>query len=803
MIINKRLYRNFILNRIFANAYKPNPLEIPYISNRYITPTWDINDDVILDMYTCDYYQTDFMCEPPIYQDFTLILNLDGNISYHSIKSGDLHLNIGKQTKGEHWFTAQVKDKHGRVSHEIYEEFRVIDTITYNQEIENNTYIATDSDLITYGISKNDSESEALATKRGLQKLMDDKAVTGVRKLVLPTGIYQIETEFVYLLTDMNINPNNYTSEQKEVAIQYAKNPLSIPNNFILDLNGSTIKSKESLYWQNNSLLMTIEDKYDSHVVNGTFEGDYRRRDLTNLSNGHPRGEHGSCFEIKGNSKYCSYENCNIKLFTGYCCSMTNGGATYTYDEFKNFKNVNVDNVGNEVFEENKWTSDYFVVGEVFKDSKVFSIGQFMGNGWYMPTDSWYIDCHFYDKDKKYIKTVHGFQYRNILKPSNAKYVRCTYYCETTEERLDVNNYLTGLKNMLVEYYNPRNCAFKNLHFDDTRTCGLNPNHGNNNLIEGCTFANCATNITPVAVDFEDGWYWMQDYMFRNNKILIPTGTGDIVIVAGMNLMFVENDNFRIGVQGNYGVGYYFEGNTNTKTMVIKYNDKTYPFLHYGHNHFSGEGIIDFREVTKSMILRDSNYFETCVPAVPNGGYYKNCIFDFNDKVSDISHTVYSLPRGKVVGSTIKNFSAWDRTKTKIYDCEYNNCTIENIKATINGLPSIMDKCVLNNVNLIYDNMNGELIIKNSTLTNFNFDSSGTWKNSIIKVTLENCIIDNSNSANGLNIFKENFAWEQNIPDKKFFTIKNCTLLNGTNISSSNSLANNNIIWTIESNQYL
>ena len=33
MIINKRLYRNFILNRIFANTEKFNPLEIPYISN--------------------------------------------------------------------------------------------------------------------------------------------------------------------------------------------------------------------------------------------------------------------------------------------------------------------------------------------------------------------------------------------------------------------------------------------------------------------------------------------------------------------------------------------------------------------------------------------------------------------------------------------------------------------------------------------------------------------------------------------------------------------------------------------------
>ena len=227
MIINKSLYRNFILSRIFANTYEPNPLEVPYISNRYITPTWDINDDVILDMYTCDYYQTDFMCEPPIYQNFTLILNLDGNISYHSIKSGDLHLNIGKQSKGDHWLIVQVRDSHGRYSHELYEEFRVIDTESYNAEIEANTYIMTADDLITYGIDNTDSEENALATKQGLQRIMDDKAATGVRKLILLQGTYQIKAE-----TKLgNGLPDSATDDEKAVALQYEQTNLSIPNN--------------------------------------------------------------------------------------------------------------------------------------------------------------------------------------------------------------------------------------------------------------------------------------------------------------------------------------------------------------------------------------------------------------------------------------------------------------------------------------------------------------------------------------------------------------------------------------------
>lgn len=790
---NKKLYIECLLNSITDTDMSHRP----YLSSRYIIPTWDTNDDVVLDLYSTDYNQTDTLLDPPKYHNFTLILNLDGSIKEYKIKSGNLHLNIGKQNLGEHWFTAQIKDSIGRLSHEIYEEFRVIDTVAYNKEIEDNTLIVTDEILLEYEIDKNDNPDTALKTKKGLQRLFDDKANEGVKKIILPTGTYQLEAEFWFISAVTQYNPEDYTVEELETSLQGSMHELSIPNNFIVDLNGSTIKLKESLYWQNQSSLMKIVGKYDSHVLNGYFVGDYRRRDLTALSNGNPRGEGGACFAIKGKSRYCSFENCHVSLFTGYCCTMVaEGGQTNFKYRITNFTNVKLDNNGNEVFEENKWTSDYYTLTENVLNSKTVTIGSYLGNGWSMHTDSWHADFHFFDENKVFIKTIHGFLFREVLLPSNARYIRCTYTCSATEYRTNVASYLHDLNHVVTDYNTPRNCKYSKLSFYDTRTCALNPNQGNNNLIEECTFDKCGTNITPVAVDFEDGWFLMQDYLFKNNEVLVPVGTGDMVIDAGMNLMFVNNKNFRFTCQGNYGVGYYFSQNKEIRRLNIRHNDTTYPFTIIEANDYRSSLYFN-NDNTKDTIIKDSTFFECGTDIIPNEGYYKNCIIDGNNMVGEYSHSVISLPKGKHINGTIKNFKGWVIGKTKFYKSEFYKCTINDVIATIND-SIIMDNCVINNMQLSYDNFQAELIIKNSVLNNFSFVYNTAWNNSINKITIDNCIIDNSSSDN-LEIFQGNFRYI-GTPDAKTFEIKNCTLLNGTIIAPENSLNNTNIIWILNNN---
>lgn len=797
MIINKRLYRDFILNRIFTSTYKPNPLEIPYISNRYITPTWDVNDDVILDMYTCDYYQTDFMCEPPVYQDFTLILNLDGNISYHSIKSGDLHLNIGKQSEGDHWFTVQVRDSYGRYSHELYEEFRVINTVNHNAEIDNNIYTVTSDDLTNYGIDNTDNEANALTTKQGLQRLMDDKAAEGVRKLILPKGTYQIEVETKLGLS----NIDTATENEKSSALQYEMNNLSIPDRFTLDLNGSRMRIKTTEYWQNVYRMMTIVNKYDSHVINGTFEGDYRRRSNEQRPNGLPSAEMGSCFSIMGNSRYCSFENIRVELFPGYCCSMGVHGdsnkTNFSY-KFQGFTNVNIDKNGNEFYEENKWTSSYYPLPSNLYDSKTILIGQYLGNGWTAQSDAWNVDYHLYDENKKLIKTIHGFQYREFVKPVETRFIRCTYYCKSTDNRPDPAAYLEGIELVAIDYAKPRNCTFKNLYFYDTRTCGLNPNQGNNLLIEGCKYDNCATNITPVCVDFEDGWYLMQDYMYRNNEVIVPVGTGDVVTDGGMNIMFKNNINHRILMQGHFGVGYLFENNKEIKRESFSRNPKLgYQYCITRNEEFSG-GIIGFNIPSdETFIARNFKMFETTPSSIGGeNSYYLNADIDGNNMQGATSTSIVALPMGKYVNSSIKNYTGWTTARTKWQSSHYEKCSVSNVICTINE-NILVENSTLSDINLTYDNIACILTIKNSNLTNFHINYNSTWKPELI-IIFENCTIDNSNSSNGTYLFNSNFQYTNATTFN--FVVKNCTLKNGTTIAGDGTLNNESIVWELDNN---
>ena len=797
MIINKSLYRNFILSRIFANTYEPNPLEVPYISNRYITPTWDINDDVILDMYTCDYYQTDFMCEPPIYQNFTLILNLDGNISYHSIKSGDLHLNIGKQSEGDHWFTAQVRDSHGRCSHELYDEFRIIDTESYNAEIEANTYTMTADDLITYGIDNTDNEENALATKQGLQRIMDDKAAEGVRKLILLQGTYQIKVETAL----GNGLSDSATDDEKAVALQYEKNNLSIPNNFILDLNGSRIRAKTTESWQNIYRMITIVDKYDSHVINGTLEGDYRRRSNENRPDGYTSAEQGGCFSIIGDSRYCSLEDVRVELFPGYCCTMGVNGASTKVDfsnKFQGFTNVNIDKNGNEFYEENKWTSDYYALPSKLYDSKTILVGQYLGNGWTVQSDSWNVDYHLYDENKKLIKTIHGFQYREFVKPAETRFIRCTYYCKSTDNRPEPAAYLEGIGLLAIDYAKPRNCAFKNLYFYDTRTCGLNPNQGNNLLIEGCKYDKCATNITPVCVDFEDGWYLMQDYMYRNNEVLVPVGTGDVVTDGGMNIMFKNNINHRIGMQGHFGVGFLFEGNKEIKTEVLFRSPKLgYQYCITRNEEFS-RGTLRFNIPSdETFIARNFKMFETTPGSIGGkNSYYLNADIDGNNMQGAESYSIVALPMGNYVNSSIKNYTGWQTGRTKWQSSHYKKCSVSNVSCTINENILVEDS-TLSNINLAYDSINCTFTIKNSDLTNFHINQSSTWKPTL-NIIFENCTIDNSNSSDGTYLFNGNFQYTNATTFN--FVVKNCTFKNGTTIAGDGALNNESIVWELDNN---
>lgn len=737
---------------------------VPYIATVYSNPDLGIDEDVILKFYATDFnhkaYLTDNYTEK-----FDIEVNVKGKISKMTRNAGESSVNLGKMSAGEYWYTIQAKDQYGRKSAEMYGEFRVEDKVAKAKLIADNTYYVTEADLVQYGISNQDSVEESLNTKNGLQKLFNDLADRGVRKCVLLKGTYRLKCEY----NDVN-------------GIQSVKNVLRIPSNFILDLNGSTIKQDTTPHEQSKAYLMAIDHAYDAHVTNGILEGDYGDRDLTKLDNGYPSGEQIGCAIISGESKYSSFNNLTVRKFSGYAMSIglsiSGKHADSKWKQLTNWQAIDIDESGNEIKSDTKYTSDYNDISGL-ENIDTLRVGKYLGYQFSQDGDEWVVKYHFYDKDKKYIKTTIGHQYRSFVKPKEAAYLRATYICSDVKKLNDIQLYAYHI-------YSPMNSSINNVKFEDTRTCALNPCQGNNVLIENCTFTRTATNITPVAIDFEDGWNLMQDYCLKNNEVIERVGTGDIVVVGGMNLQFENNKNFRFGTR-SCTPGIVFRNNENCSGGV-NLTDR----LNTGYYRYYNNKNVEYIESSQSNDLPYKIYNCTFKKVAASANQYTEfigCEFDWDYRA--LPYNTGGIVTGKFTNCTLKNYIDPNNNFLHIENAYFDNCTIENMTMNVNG-NVIFNNC--NIKNLTYGNYVKDinLQIKNSNVHNFVFNFAA-WAKCKYDILFENSTFENDTTKN---IFSDAFG---NYSDTKEFKVqsKNCKYINGTVIANENVMNNTKINFSI------
>lgn len=218
---------------------------------------------------------------------------------------------------------------------------------------------------------------ESTNTRIGLQKLLDDKKLEGYNKLLLLPGIYRIDHEA----------------------------PIYIPTEFTLDMNNSTLKQNQ--FTGNKSLMIELNNTFNSHVINGNIEGDYFSHDYANSTN---NSEWINGISIGGESKYSSFENLSIKNITGY--GSTNGlsnsrdntlSYTYIYPRVigNNFYIGDIDrNTGLDITSTTRTTSDYRDISG-YSDIGYLSVSIYLG---YQgnPCGTWNLICHFYDGNKNF-----------------------------------------------------------------------------------------------------------------------------------------------------------------------------------------------------------------------------------------------------------------------------------------------------------------------------------------------------------------------------------------------------------------
>lgn len=697
LISKLRLGRGVDIDYFTKYSLKPNKIDngemenVPYLSNYYFENKVNIGDDIIIPIYLTDYYQSEYLYDDTS-KRFTINYSLDG--IYHTIQNvpaGDYELNVGScSTEGEKTISIQVVDDLGRKSYKLFKWVLVVDPATY-PITASQTYNVTQMDLTNHNIIPNaDTIEQAKLNRQGLQSLLDEIKANGYRKAVLLQDTYKIDH-----------GDNNMR-----------ENVINIPDRFTLDLNGSTIK----LFYIPEIIkarMMIIQDRFDSHVTNGIFEGDYIERRDNDTLNGWD-SEVINCFCISQNSRYCSFNNIEFKWISGYGCDTRGGGhkkgriiiadvcPTFTANTCINDVN------GEEIYSDNKSTSSFLDLTPMLADgNRDISMFNYTYYGGTMNCDNFNLWYSYYDENYDFIDTVFTQMYRKTLIPENAKYLKLTV---TNVE------YVPDRMYQLVDLPLPVNCSYNHLHAIETRTCAFNPNQCLDFDLSNITMTRCAcgawgSNPTPVPIDIEDGWFLCNDFYFRNVTIdeKSENSSAGVIIRTGFNILFENCSNLgRINI-GSFGT---VMRNNRDFSVNVDNNSKILNGYTRIYNNINISGGIA-KNTDNLMVIKNC----TCDNPSVSNSIYKGCIFQFDPDFKDTVSSGYLVFNNvDLYDCTIKgmNTTYYIVQDTNAYNCTFENntnfdligdnplnfygCNITNQEMRGAPVKSVIKNCMINNL---------------------------------------------------------------------------------------------------------
>jgi hypothetical protein len=636
---------------------------VPYISTYYIQPKVDAGKSAVINYYVTDAEQREYMKDDHS-ASFTVDYWVNGAKStLQNVKAGDNSFSLKSLPVGKVLFALQATDKQGRKSHRLYQEFLVVDP---KASVIPQDKILT-PDLKQFGIYNDDTHP--VETTKGLTEMLKWASDNGYRKVVLPKGTYRIDE----------------------------KSTVQMATKLTLDMNGSTFKLNPNAL--DKAMMFEMFKCYDSHVVNGTFEGDLKEHDFKNAPN---NSEWLCAINMGQDTQYSSFENIKIIDVTGYGSNTGiggNGTRTYSAVQPKNagtFVPGDINDKGEFVASAVRTTSEKPVDISAFHDSHgFFQLGPYLG---YQgnPAGNWVYKASFYDADQKFLENIEGYMYRRLYPPQNAKFARFTLFSTATPKNLT-----------LFDFRPPYNCAFINVHHENVRCVGMVPSGFNNLLVEGNTFENCGSSSAKCAFDAEDGWDLMQDLTFRNN-VFGKNPNNEFLTCAGHNFV-MENNIMKVHMWDRTKSAVFRNNTIKSASFLLGTRNRS-GYHRIDHNTFEGRVSLDTQTKApdREYCIRDSVIAGGVNVGVgkdekPNGYYYKCKITGGN-------------LNAKVVDCDIKD------TKNAGGVFEVQGSTLENcyLKTSGYGLLSKITGSTITNSQMV--TMGGTLLLENNTIR----DSEGT-----------------------------------------------------------------------------
>ena len=559
----------------------------------------------------------------------------------------------------------------------------------------------------------------------------------------------------------------NYAAKNKYDKITFPKgeyciseeNPITMVSNLIVDLNGATFKINDN--GLQHYTVIDFSNCSNSQLINGIILGDKETHDYKTIEGSHE----WTCGIVFNNCDNCILDNVTISSFPGYGISSSLGENLSDLIIGVTKENLSIGNINDKGKLNNKKgtirTIDPLNISNVGGE---FELGYNKGYMGYPYMQSKEYLSYFYDENMKFISKVDNCkQYKKVLIPDNAKYVHFVFKQDYVPERGDTDFNSTTV--FLTNYSSPNNITIKNCLIEKNKSLGMGICGGYNWNIENNMFKENGGGAPGYAIDLEDGWEYMDSFLFKNNKFI--GNNNDIVSCAGDNIIF-ENNSFTSTVYmwgrttnykflnnsfSNISMNINYEYSTDTECSGNTYNNCRIAITSKNKDakfNINNENIIDTHVNTmpENVSIIDSKIIADNIDNIRISGNFKDChiskitgsLVSFKGEKCKINNSnIYIQEEGNIKESTIEDTNIASFTTTEKITLDNNQLKNTKISLSTWGCPT-------------------EVLLKNNTIS-IDKDSLLHLSAGVTKeVILDNNTIENNSNKSLINLFDTSYT---------------------------------------------
>ena len=537
------------------------------------------------------------------------------------------------------------------------------------------------------------------------------------------------------------------------------ENPITMVSNLIVDLNGSTFKINDN--GLQHYTVIDFSNCSNSQLINGIILGDKETHDYKTIEGSHE----WTCGIVFNNCDNCILDNVTVSSFPGYGISSSLGENLSDLIIGVTKDNLSIGNISDKGKLNSKRgtirTIDPLNISNVGGE---FELGYNKGYMGYPYMQSKEYSAYFYDENMKFISKVDNCkQYKKVLIPDNAKYVHFVFKQDYVPERGDTD--FNGTTVFLTNYSSPNNITIKNCLIEKNKSLGMGICGGYNWNIENNMFKENGGGAPGYAIDLEDGWEYMDSFLFKNNKFI--ENNNDIVSCAGDNIIF-ENNSFTSTVYMwgrttnykflnnsflNIAMNINYEYSTDTECSGNTYNNCRIAIISKNKDakfNINNENIIDTHVNTmpENVSIIDSKITADNIDNIRVSGNFKDC---------QISKVTGSLVNFRGEKCKINNSNIYIQEEVNVKESNIEDTNIASFTTTEK---ITLDNNKLNNTKISLSTWGcpTEVLLKNNTIS-IDKDSLLHLSAGVTKeVILDNNTIENNSNKSLINLFDTSYT---------------------------------------------